>query len=570
MNTYFKNNDLAKTILINVHFSKTSLRHAVSGHFFDKKDISKFIELLKEAYEHLKTNGVVYVFGDPNVISYLVGNYLDYDKKLKFRYWIAINSNENCFHSFELCRNHIAAIMLVRSDSTAFEFDVEACRTMRFACPTCKKNSKDWGGKKHLLNKKGVAISDVWNDFIEVQQVIEDKDVDGLKLAVSDNSPAINFDGIIIPSEVKKRLLLLTKSLDDFIEINVNNFVLNNCSFDKKEVLTFECDDISNKIICGDSLTIMEELTHKYPSGIFDLIFADPPYNLNKNYKNYFDESEDIEYEKWCNKWLNLCYKLLKPNGNLLILNLPKWTLKNISFMLNNGALLKDCIVWDAMSTPMGKIMPAHYSLVHFIKKDFECEINENEAIYPSINYCLRPSCIKKRNESNSKKVHLSNIWSDVHRIKHKKDRDDHPCQLPDKLMDRIITLFSKKGDLVFDPFCGAGTTAIAALKNSRKYFTIDISQDYVSIASNKINELVLTGQIQKSTETKQKRKVSKKTMEIYTENILLKAKEKISDEEFISLLDADNNSGFNSHDVIETYGSVHELIKKCTFVLRK
>ena len=54
MNTYFKNNDLAKTILINVHFSKTSLRHAVSGHFFDKKDISKFIELLKEAYEHLK------------------------------------------------------------------------------------------------------------------------------------------------------------------------------------------------------------------------------------------------------------------------------------------------------------------------------------------------------------------------------------------------------------------------------------------------------------------------------------------------------------------------------------
>ncbi|OQC09595.1 MAG: Modification methylase BamHI [Tenericutes bacterium ADurb.Bin087] len=571
MNTIINKNDTYKTIIINVKYLEDTLDMAISLKRIRKDSIDEFNRNVDAAYEHLKENGFVYVYGNPNVVSYLVGNYLKTQNNLDFRYWIAINNNKNDGNEHALSRNHVAAIMLIRRDSDIFDFDTEACRTKRFACPTCQRNSKDWGGKKHLLNTKGVAISDVWNDFIKVNSVIGDKDIPNLKLYLSDNDSSVDFKGNCIPQPILERLLTLTKSSNDYKIIEMDNVI----------DLDREIDDIIddtivpneneiNQIICGDSIEVMEGLLKKYPNGLFDLIFADPPYNLQKNYKNYDDQNSDNEYNDWCNKWLDLCFKLLKPNGNMLILNLPKWTIRNISFLLDNGAKLKDCIVWDAMSTPMGKIMPAHYSLIHLVKRDSKDELIKNEMIYPAINYCLRPSCISNRDSNNSRKFWLSNIWSDAHRIKHKKDRDDHPCQLPDKLMNRIIQLYSKPGDLVFDPFCGAGTTAIAAFLNNRNYYTVDISQDYVDIAKRKILNINELGYIKKQSEKKVSRKVPKKKMELYTQNKLLELGYKPTDEDFVTIIENDNDAGFTIEDVLNTYSSVHELIKKCTFVLRK
>jgi len=84
-------------------------------------------------------------------------------------------------------------------------------------------------------------------------------------------------------------------------------------------------------------------------------------------------------------------------------------------------------------------------------------------------------------------KVELADIWSDIHRIKHKRDRDAHPCQLPEKLMARIIKLTTRPGDVVFDPFCGAGTTAIAATKLGRKFVVTDVDANYVRITNDKL-----------------------------------------------------------------------------------
>lgn len=569
----FNENEKLKTIVINVMYEKESLNHVKDISDFSADQLEQFNVLLQQAYMHLQENGFVYVYGNPNVVSYLVGNYLETNDSLSFKYWIAINSNEDTTeYQNKLMKNHIAAIMLIRSDSTILDFDTESCRTNRFACPSCRRNSKDWGGKKHLLNIKGVAISDVWNDLVQINEVFEDKDVVGLNLFLSNNEPLVTFDGCTIPPIVLNRLLTLTKSNFDYKQIDIDWFIdgkrCKENKFINKKILIDDSD--MNCVICGDSIEAMEELCNKYPDGMFDLIFADPPYNLSKNYKNYDDENSDFEYEEWCNRWLLLCYKLLKPNGHLLVLNLPKWTLKHISFLIKNGASLMDCIVWDAMSTPLGKVMPAHYSLVHFCKDPNVQEIYNTEYIYPTVNYCLRPSCIKNRTEDNSRRFKLSNIWSDAHRIKHKKDRDDHPCQLPEKLMTRIIKLFSNEGDLVFDPFCGAGTTAISALLNGRNYYTIDISNDYVEIARKKLEEIKENGYFEKKVEKKEKRKVSKKKMELYTQNVLSKLRKKPTDEEFISILLSDESAGFTITDIEETYGNVHSLIKKCSFVIRK
>jgi adenine-specific DNA methylase len=87
----------------------------------------------------------------------------------------------------------------------------------------------------------------------------------------------------------------------------------------------------------------------------------------------------------------------------------------------------------------------------------------------------------------DDEKVELSDIWSDIHRIKHKRDRDAHPCQLPEKLMERIIRLTTNPGGLVFDPFCGAGTTAIAARKLGRHFVMTECDPKYVRITNEKL-----------------------------------------------------------------------------------
>jgi adenine-specific DNA methylase len=118
---------------------------------------------------------------------------------------------------------------------------------------------------------------------------------------------------------------------------------------------------------------------------------------------------------------------------------------------------------------------------------------NKGEGVLPpdSPKYCLRGSCVKKRKVlGDDDKVELSDIWFDIHRIKHKRDRDAHPCQLPEKLMERIIRLTTNRGDLVLDPFCGAGTTAIAAMKLGRHFVVVDSDPKYVEITKSKLDAM--------------------------------------------------------------------------------
>ena len=80
----------------------------------------------------------------------------------------------------------------------------------------------------------------------------------------------------------------------------------------------------------------------------------------------------------------------------------------------------------------------------------------------------------------------VSDVWTDIHRIRHNKRRDPHPCQLPIHLMERLILMTTDPGDVVLDPFLGTGTTAIAARALGRYCVGIDIDKEYISIARGK------------------------------------------------------------------------------------
>ena len=70
-------------------------------------------------------------------------------------------------------------------------------------------------------------------------------------------------------------------------------------------------------------------------------------------------------------------------------------------------------------------------------------------------------------------------MWTDIHRVKHNQYKDNHPCQLPIHLLERIILMCSDEGDVVVDPFMGSGTTAVAAKRLGRKFIGFDLSEGY-------------------------------------------------------------------------------------------
>jgi site-specific DNA-methyltransferase (adenine-specific) len=130
--------------------------------------------------------------------------------------------------------------------------------------------------------------------------------------------------------------------------------------------------------------------------------------------------------------------------------------------------------------------------------------------------YCLRASCIRKRKAAGvDDKMSLTDIWWDIHRIKHRRDRDSHPCQLPDALMERIIRLSTNEGDIVLDALCGAGTTSVAAVKLGRRYVAIDIDEKYVRIMREKIAEVKRKGHVERESIHKPQRKYTKKELQL-------------------------------------------------------
>lgn len=245
-------------------------------------------------------------------------------------------------------------------------------------------------------------------------------------------------------------------------------------------------DSLINKVVQGDCLEIMR----KIPDDSVDITFADPPFNLNKKYNGYKDKKENDTYLDWCNQWLNEIVRITKPTGSIFIHNIPKW-LTYYATILNKIALFKHWIAWDAPTAPMGKsLQPSHYGILYYVKN-----IKENkfyEIRYPH-KRCRKCGYLLKDYGGKKDGLHhfgplVSDTWTDIHRIKHDKYRDEHPCQLPIHLLERIVLMSTDENDIVVDPFVGTGTTVIAAKRLGRRFIGIDIDEKYVNITKNKLS----------------------------------------------------------------------------------
>jgi len=439
-------------------------------------------ELVNTMLNHVRSNGLLFVYGEPAIVPYYATEIEQCveAKDFVFKYYIAVRTRLTD-RARGLKNSHKALVMYAPRD----KFQIGKIRIPHSFCNACGQNIRDWGGKKHLMHPQGAALSDVWKDLcVPYDEELPSEVVDRVAELCPKETPSILL--IRMPREIL--------SSPDLLEIPTHREIID-----------------ANKVVLGDCIQIMREM----PAGCIDLAFADPPYNLDKAYFSYDDSRHDEEYIKWCEEWLQEYQRILSPTGSLFVINLPKWALHHKVF-LDRYLQFQNWIVWDALSEPRGKLMPAHYSILYYTKHPSKFIFNNERAFQMSSDFCMRASCIRKRAELNIQdSVPLSDIWWDIPRIKHKKFRDVHPCQLPEKLMERIIALASRPGDIVFDAFCGTGTTALVAKRMGRRYLTIDIDKYYVDLTLNKLELLNRWGTIPRTTTNREKPLITKKELQL-------------------------------------------------------
>jgi site-specific DNA-methyltransferase (adenine-specific) len=212
--------------------------------------------------------------------------------------------------------------------------------------------------------------------------------------------------------------------------------------------------------------------------------FADPPFNLRKDYgSNGSDNIPDVEYLEWCKRWLAEGVRVLAPGGALFVYNLPKWLMPLGTFIGSlDGMTFKHWIAIDkAHSLPIpNRLSTSHYGLLYFIKGE-RPRVFDRDAVRIPIQLCRHCGREVKdygghKKFLNPKGLNLSDVWDDIPPVRHKRYKTRQANQLAPVILERVVLLTTRPGDLVCDPFAGAGTTAYVAEKLGRRWVSCELN----------------------------------------------------------------------------------------------
>jgi len=230
-----------------------------------------------------------------------------------------------------------------------------------------------------------------------------------------------------------------------------------------------------NTIICGDCVEILGKLNEP----VADLIFADPPFNIGYKYDVYEDRRKYDEYYDWTKAWMTVCAeKALKPKGSFWVAIGDEYAAEVRIIGNDLGLHLRNWVIWHytfGQSTKR-KFARSHAHLFYWTKDPKEFTFNDMAVRIPS---ARQTTYADKR--ANPKGKLPDDVWSFSRLCGTFNERVGwHPCQMPERVLERIVRASSNAGDLVLDPFSGSGTTCIVAARLKRNYAGIDISSEYV------------------------------------------------------------------------------------------
>ena len=267
-------------------------------------------------------------------------------------------------------------------------------------------------------------------------------------------------------------------------------------------------DTSSHYFFLGNSLEIMST----FPSESIDLIITDPPYNIGLNYGEYYkDRIGKTEYYNFCKKWLKSCNRLLKQTGSFYLISYPEINARLLTYIEDELDLkLKRWLTWH-YPTNIGhskKNFTRSQRSILFLTKSKNYTFNRESLIQHYKN--PEVSKVKERIEQGSKGRTSYDLLRyldlielglrsdglidvlDYNLLKNvSKDRFNklHPCQLPLQLLEVLVKVSSKEGDILLDPFAGTFTLSAVAKYLDRDSIGIEINPDYVKLGIERVNK---------------------------------------------------------------------------------
>lgn len=437
----------------------------------DAESSNKWFDRLRDFAQSLNDKSVVAILTSAQDAA---ETWLHLSEVLQFQLWIAVKLATPITNDpYQLPEHHAALLILSKYRTSLSHTKTRIGYTY---CPACEKTTKDYGGKKHIYHEYGTLVSDVWRDI--------------------DYKPGNH------PDDIANRLADLF-GLDPYRNLTVVNLLGLSSIFPMRieprvaaSIQSGYVGRIDSRLINGDALIELRNL----PENSVDFCFADPPYNLAKHYDTWDDAIDVRDYLMWCNNWLDELARVLKPGCTCAVLNIPIFAIQHFRHMKRN-LVFQSWITWEGLGLPVRMIMPAHYAIVTFSKgnprplpglvKDSATPLEIGALTTLRENFCVRQSCVKNRQlVIGIDREPITDLWWDIHRLKHNSRRVDHPCQLPPALMRRLIALYTNENEVVLDPLNGAGTTTLCADALSRRYIGIENSDKYHEIAEARHNTL--------------------------------------------------------------------------------
>ncbi len=243
-----------------------------------------------------------------------------------------------------------------------------------------------------------------------------------------------------------------------------------------------------HKIIFGDAMEALKML----PDNSVDLIFADPPYNIGKNFNGKIEKWDTEEsYLNWCYEWLDLCIKKLKPNGSFYVMTATQF-MPYFDIYLRKKLTILSRLIWsyDSSGVQAKKYYGSMYEPILFCVKDKNnYTFNTNDILVEAKTGAKRKLIDYRKavpTVYNSEKV-PGNVW-EFSRVRYRMDEyENHPTQKPISLLERIVKASSNEGDLVLDPFSGTFTTCFVAKELGRNSIGIELQDEYVKIGLRRL-----------------------------------------------------------------------------------
>jgi site-specific DNA-methyltransferase (adenine-specific) len=245
-----------------------------------------------------------------------------------------------------------------------------------------------------------------------------------------------------------------------------------------------------DQVLTGDCLRHLAEL----PPASVDLAFADPPFNIGYEYDVYNDRQDRKAYLAWSERWLAAVRRVLKPHGSFYLAIGDEYVAELKVRLDDLGLTMRNWIVWHYTFgvNCKRKFNRSHAHILYYVMDPKRYTFNADAVRVPSARqttyadrranpagklpddtWVLRPQEDPRCFPPESDTWYVARVCGTF------KERTNHPCQMPEAVLERIIAVSSNPGDLVLDPFAGSGTTLAVAKRLGRRYLGIELSPEY-------------------------------------------------------------------------------------------